>query len=252
MVKNQELLSLDGQHGPAKAITPQDRDVLIDSVLDQWAGPPVAVQPARSWLKAAGYALAVIVATSSVATAAWVYYDRTQTLPSIERKLDTPSPAPPPVRVVLETESPAPSPEEIVPVPSKRRLKPSKPKIKAEDLLKQANRLRRVQDWDRAARAYALVSKKFRGSDSEYVALVSEAEIQLRQLSDLARAKNCYQRASRLKPDGVLDAEILFGLAEVSQLQNNQVDELKFLRLLVQKYEHSPFAELAKERLEKR
>jgi tetratricopeptide (TPR) repeat protein len=142
------------------------------------------------------------------------------------------------------------TPKKVVVAQPKRRPQRARTKFKAEDLLKQANGLRRVQDWNRAARAYAVVGKKFRGSDSEYVALVSEAEIQLRQLSNIERAKKCYERALSLRPAGVLGAEILFGLAEVSGLENNHAEETRFLRRLIEKYEHSPFADLAKDRLE--
>ena len=256
MKRDEELLSLDGNLGPATAISDTDMDALLSSVMSQWDDSTSAPKrQSRVWPKAASYVLALIFASSTAATAAWMYYER----PIAERPKKTPAPV-----VVTQPQSDEPAvedieepavevetttAEQITPdVPTKRRVVRRKPK--AEDLLKQANGLRRVQDWQRAARAYARVSRQFPESDSEYVALVSEAEIRLSQLSEVQRAKECYLKALELRPSGILEAEILFGLSRVYRTMDAVKDERTVLQRLLSDHEHSPFAALAKHRLE--
>jgi tetratricopeptide (TPR) repeat protein len=253
MNENQELSPLDGDLGPALRITAEQEDNMIESVLDQWSGTLPAVQRSWAWLKVAGYVFAAIIATSTASMAAWEYFYRPEPAPSPTRVLvpvaDPPSSPPPVIAPIVQTPKQPEAPA-VVPTPRRKVRSKAKRMTKAEDLLKQANALRRVQDWQRAARAYASVAQKFAGSDSDYVASVSEAEIQLNQLQNLARAKACYRRALKLRPSGVLEAEILFGLASVYREEADLEAEKKTLRVIVQQHGHSPFAALAKERLE--
>jgi len=253
MNENQELSPLDGELGPALRLTAEQENVLIESVLDQWSGTLPADQKSWAWLKVAGYAFAAIIATSTASMAAWQYINRPEPAP-IPKRVVAPV-AEPPSSVsrlevpIVQTPKPVEAPV-VAPLPRRKARSKAKQKTKAEDLLKQANALRRVQDWQRAARAYASVAQKFTGSDSDYVASVSEAEIQLNQLDNPARAKACYRRALKLRPAGVLEAEILFGLASVYRAEEDLEAEKNTLRKIVRQHGHSPFAALAKERLE--
>jgi|GEM_PF-4296604 len=256
MKRDEDLLSLDGDLGPANVISNSDMDALLSSVMTEWdESDSVERIQSRVWPKAASYVLALIFASSSAATAAWMFYER----PTARAPQKTPASvvvaqSQPDETVFEEIEEPAPevevaTPELIKPdVPTKKRAIRRKPK--AEDLLKQANGLRRVQDWQRAARAYARVSRQFPESDSEYVALVSEAEIRLSQLGEVQRAKACYSKALELRPSGILEAEILFGLSRVYRTMDAVNDERTVLQRLLSDHEHSPFAALAKHRLE--
>ncbi len=258
MKRDEDLLSLDGDLGPASAISNSDMDALLSSVMTKWdESDSVERIQSRVWPKAASYVLALIFASSTAATAAWMFYERPSPKPSKKQPTNA---------VVIqpshedgskaEVEKQPVEPETIKPdtVPSEietpRKRRATKRKPKAEDLLKQANRLRRIQDWQRAARAYARVSRQFPNSDSEYVALVSEAEIRLSQLSEVTRAKTCYLKALTLRPSGILEAEILFGLSRVYRTMNNSKEERAILQRLLSNHEHSPFAALAKHRLE--
>jgi tetratricopeptide (TPR) repeat protein len=252
-----EFFGLDAESGPAKIISDAQGAQLISNALDQWSLESRPQRSSQAWLKAAAYAFALIMGTSSGSIAAWMYFS-----PPVGPE-STPKQALAPIKVaptiievkptiedIKETQAPA-EVLEAAPKPSvkPRRVYKSK-KVRAEDFLKQANALRRGQDWQRAARAYALVAQKFEGSDSEYVALVSEAEIQFEQLQDFPRALFCYRQALALRPNGVLEAEILYGLSRVYEVSGESEKEKQILEKLSRDHPHSPFASLARSRLE--
>jgi len=255
MSEHHDFFALDSEVGPARLLEPKQSAQLISNVLDQWTAEVPMANSNRQWPKAAVYALAMLIGTSSASVAAWVYFSPPETTEVTS--------APAPIKEIAPVliEAPAPQQEEVEPpteieTPAsetaikRRRVYKSK-KSRAADLLKQANALRGGQDWQRAARAYALVAQKFKGSDSEYVALVSEAEIQFEQLENFERAKFCYRRALVLRANGVLEAEILFGLSRVHQTEGELEKEKQVLETIMSKHAHSPFASPAKMRLDK-
>jgi TolA-binding protein len=117
----------------------------------------------------------------------------------------------------------------------------------SQDLLKEANALRRQGDLTGAKRLYLQVVKEQQGSMAAYVAQVAVAELELKQ--DPSTALRNYLAAQAQSPTGSLELEILQGIAQSYRALGNPQEEHKILAQIRDRYPNSIAARNAGERL---
>jgi hypothetical protein len=148
-------------------------------------------------------------------------------------------------RVVEPVEPPAP------PSPAVARTK-RRPALEApagrgpEDLLREANELRRARRWADAERAYREVSRSFPRSRAAQIAELSAAGLRLDQLGDPEGALALYERVG----GGALEAQSLFGRARAYRRLGRTADERRALETIVARHAGTPLADAARRRLE--
>lgn len=228
-------LPLDDRPGPARRIDDAAKHAMITAALDEVV--PDKKPNKRLILVAAA---ALVVASTSVASAAFVYEKWIAPEPELveptpRRVVEAPEPA--------EEEAPDWEPELLE---AKRKAPARRP---IGELLRQANDLRAAKRYRSAEKKYMQVVKRAPRSDEAYVARVAAASLRAERLGDPKRAIRLFERARKARPNGELDAEILFGLADAYRRTKNEDRERTTLERLVKRHPRSLQATQARVRL---
>ncbi|MEQ9495935.1 MAG: tetratricopeptide repeat protein [Deltaproteobacteria bacterium] len=120
----------------------------------------------------------------------------------------------------------------------------------ADTLLQRANALRAERRYGEAERTYLAVVDAAPRSDAAYVALVAAAGLRAERLGAPSGAVKLYRRAARLRPNGSLDAEVLYGIADAHRRRGDDDAERDALDALLKKHADSIYAGRARERRE--
>ena len=115
------------------------------------------------------------------------------------------------------------------------------------ELLRYARKARQDERWNDAAAAYRTLIKEYPGTANSRTALVSLADIELKQLHNPQAALTHYN--TYLAAPGTLEREALYGKAKAFRLTNNVSNEIKTLTKLVNKYPAGPISQAASKRL---
>ena len=116
-----------------------------------------------------------------------------------------------------------------------------------EDLLLDANRLRRQGEWQKSEAKYLEVTRLQPGTLSAYVAMASVGSLRLTRNPN--SALRIYQRARLQRPTGPLDAEIRWGIASAHRALGNSSAERRELEALLRAHPSAATAERARSRL---
>ena len=273
-------LRLDAQLGPARPLPGEDAERMVQAALDEMAPARRPIRGAR-W----GWALAAAIALFVLAPAAIAGF-QTYILPALPSWRSAPPkpkrPAartPPPETVIMvepepvteppltepraaePSTPPAPRPAKATPR-RRRRVQPPAPRSAPwprptrplavegpDELLARANRLRAARAYDEATLAYAEVRKRFPGSGPAYVAAVAEGQLWLRPNGDPRKAITAFEAAAGIRPNGPLDAEILFGRGSALWALNRRRSARRVWRKLIDRYPSSAPARRADTRL---
>ncbi|MEQ8275927.1 MAG: tetratricopeptide repeat protein [Deltaproteobacteria bacterium] len=117
-------------------------------------------------------------------------------------------------------------------------------------LLQRANALRAERRYGEAERTYLAVVDAAPRSDAAYVALVAAAGLRAERLGAPSGAVTLYRRAARLRPNGSLDAEVLYGIADAHRRRGDDDAERDALDALLKKHADSIYAARARLRRE--
>jgi tetratricopeptide (TPR) repeat protein len=225
-------LRLDEGAGPAPYLSPSARDALVKNVLAQ-AYPP---RKRASWV-AAAIAVACIGGGSASAAVLW-YAQHKQ--PAVV----APRPAP-----VVEAAR-APVPPTVEPAVLEPTVVVPRPPVRAaEDWLREGNRLRAARRWKQADEAYGAAAQKAVNDDAAYVAFVASAGVRLEHLSDARGALARYRAALKASPQGALDEEIRFGIADAYRALGDSAREREALQAFLRDHPQSPLVEQVRARL---
>jgi tetratricopeptide (TPR) repeat protein len=124
------------------------------------------------------------------------------------------------------------------------------PAGEAQDLLAEANRLRRERRWADAERAYVSAMSASPGSDAAYAATMGAAGLRLDRLGRAAEALPLFEAALRNRPRGALAEDAAWGVAECVRALGNRDREIEALRLFLERWPQSLMAERARARLQ--
>jgi tetratricopeptide (TPR) repeat protein len=232
------LEPLRNQAGPARPISAQDAEFLIQLTLDRaegFAPPPVVRVPRvrRSW-RAISLA---ILAIGSVAAAG--------------TKIVTSHLEIGPVRIIEHAPKRQAASRPVIEELTKREVPRAAEKARSgRDLLVEANQLRHRKQWSRAERQYATIVKTFPGSDEAYAASIAAAELRLEHLDDAEGALELYQDAWRTHRDGPLAEEALYGLAGAYRALGRWRAEQRTLGTFQRKFPQSTMHEQVDQRLD--
>jgi tetratricopeptide (TPR) repeat protein len=245
-----ERLRLDERPGPARRISRDQAQSLIDDALSTWEGERMV--PDRRGVSlwqtlsiAAGLLLAVVGGASA---ARWLYERAPEPAPAqVERARAAKQPrtvlpavrVEPEAAVVVEVEAPEPR------APKSRAAERSEP----DDLLQKANQLRAEGRFQAAAETYAHVYERYPRSLSAYAAQVAAASLELEHLGRPLRAQKLFESALHAHPTGALDLEARQGLALSLRDLGKRHEEVRALRALIAAHEASPAARRAEARL---
>jgi hypothetical protein len=155
-------------------------------------------------------------------------------------------PAPPPVRRAhrqraRDVADAQPAPGAAIPVP---------PDLPPEDLLSLASERRLRREWLAADAFYAAVVSRFPGTDAAVVAQVASASLHLRGLGDAAGAVAAYRRALAARPQGPLAEDARWGIAEALRALGDTRGEAEALREFLDRHPRSALAPAVRRRLE--
>lgn len=230
-------LDLDDRPGPALPLSNEAEERLISAALGEAMAP--AKRDRRRWLPIAAAVVGLFLAPG--AFAAWML---------LRPKPEPVRPAPK-VEAPVVTKTPAAPPPAVEPPPLPRRRKPKRRRTeRPEDLLAEANGLRRHAKWRRAERTYVEVARRFPKSGSAYVALVAASSLRLEHLGDPKGALELLARAERTDGGGPLDAEILWTRSRAHRRLGEAAKERRALERLLSKHPDAPLVEAARARLE--
>ncbi|MBN2529323.1 MAG: FecR domain-containing protein [Deltaproteobacteria bacterium] len=116
------------------------------------------------------------------------------------------------------------------------------------ELLHAARVARRDGDWETAASMYRQLIRDFPGTANSRTALVTLAEIELKQLNAPKAALKHFN--AYLKSPGALEREALYGKAKAYRAMNNGKLEQKTLKQLVASFPSGPISQAADKRLQ--
>jgi TolA-binding protein len=174
--------------------------------------------------------------------------------PSAASPVASPAPPPPPLRP--EAAKPEAAKPEIAPIArpiAPARTPPASPGSitsnpeSAQSLFRRANRLRPV-DWPAAAALYAEVVRRHPASNEAGVSEVALGKWSLAQ----GRSGDALEwfRAHLRRPPSALMAEALFGEASALESLGSHTEARAPWRQLLERYPASPYADVARQRLE--
>ena len=281
--KWEDGLRLDDKLGPARPLSDEGADHMVLTALDELAPPRRRIKAVR-W----GWALAAAAALFIIAPAAVAAF-RTFILPALPawrsnpaappRRASTPPPEvdlpadpepEPPLGVEPDPPLVAPPPpaptSPTKPAPKTRRradrsvrprpvprspIRTPRPTVaaSADELLARAARLRGARAFDEATAAYAEVRRRYPGSGPAYVAAVAEGQLWLRPGGRPTKALAAFEAAAGVRPDGPLDAEILFGRGAALWALDRKRSARRAWRKLIDRYPTSAPARRAAARL---
>jgi tetratricopeptide (TPR) repeat protein len=242
-----ERLRLDERAGPARRISKDQAQSLVEDALSTWEGERMVPdrRGASLWQTlsiAAGLLLAVVGGASA---ARWWYGQAPEPAPAQARaRVARPRTLLPAVSLQAEA-----APE--VEAPEPRATRPSRPLERSEpdDLLQKANHLRAEGRFQAAAETYAQVYDRYPRSLSAYAAQVAAASLELEHLGRPLRAQKLFESALHAYPAGALDLEARQGLALSLRDLGKHQEELRALHALIAGHASSPAARRAEARL---
>ena len=241
---NLDDLVLDAKPGPAKPIDDDASQRLVLSALDE----VIPVQSSRGrWMI---WAAAALVLVGSSASAAWMMGALE---PAPSPKVPKRSPARPVIEPVVDddpVDEPVVQKETPRPRKTKKKTRQSPVLLSADELLQRANRLRAERKYRAAASTYQRVVERAPTSDAAYVALVAAAGIYAEQLGQQKTALRLYQKSINLRPNGSLDADALFGMAEAHRKLGAEDAERKAIDTLLDEHPNSLYAPRVRARKE--
>ncbi|MFT3925594.1 MAG: hypothetical protein QM778_23845 [Myxococcales bacterium] len=277
-------LELDGSEGPALPISARRTDDLLEAALKQGfdvaeagtlpavvsgVAPVVMLEPtpaaavargrsrrAQLGLQAAAALLLglVVAGSASAALRWWEPREPATSSPTQAAKKGTSvrsARAPSPVS--LETTVVAP---EVADTKDEDALErsPAKPRVAAsaraaQDWLDQGNRLRAQAKWREAYQAYAQIWQRAPESSAAYVARIAAANLRLEHFADPRGALGLLRAAIKQSPNGVLDEEARYGVAEAQRKLGDARAEQRALEELLAKHPQSAESARARARL---
>ena len=117
------------------------------------------------------------------------------------------------------------------------------------DLLLRAQECRRRGDWRCALEAYRMLAEG-KGGSRVASALVAMARIELDRLGRPATALRHFEAYLKLRPNGTLAAEALYGEARALRALGRRAQERRTLEAFLARYPTSPLADRVRQRLE--
>ncbi len=120
----------------------------------------------------------------------------------------------------------------------------------AEELLREARRLRGQRDWKGAARSYRRLLEKFPGGPAAEAAAINLAHLRLRHLGRPAEALNGYRRYLARRPRGPLAEEARRGMASSYRALGETELERRALHQILTVHPGTPAAGWARARLD--
>lgn len=239
----------DGELGPARPLPAEQAERLAQQVMrrQRGLGLRVACQLGSRGFRAAAVMLAVCAAGASFA--AYRFWPRSGSDASARAKpasAESSEHMPPQVGPALPSAAaPSVRPEAA----SKAKPAPSGRDNAPEELLAHANALRAQRRWVAAEHLY----REARGSAAtelqRYVALVASASLSLQHLGKPARALALYRSALALMPNGDLEEEAEFGMAECYRALGDTSAELAVLQQFSVDHPDSWIIESVRQRL---
>jgi hypothetical protein len=246
-----ERMRLDERAGPARRISREQAQALIEDALSTWEGERMV--PDRRGVSiwqtlsiAAGLLLALVGGASA---ARWLYGRAAEPAPAhVEsaRAAKRPRTLLPVVSVESQL---APELEVEAPEPRTPRATRAAERSEPDDLLQKANHLRAEGRFQAAADTYALVYERYPRSLSAYAARVAAASLELEHLGRPLRAERLFESALQAHPAGALDLEARQGLALSLRDLGKRQEEERALHALIAAHGASPAARRAEARL---
>jgi tetratricopeptide (TPR) repeat protein len=193
---------------------------------------------------AAAAALAIALAGSAAAAIAYLLETREVATPPAA------APAEPAPRAPAPAAMPASEPA-AEQAPSTERVAAREPSnVSPGELLERANRLRGHARYAEAERLYTRIARDTRDIDSAYVAMVAAAELRLEHVRRPDDALTLYERALRLRPEGVLAPSVRFGIARSHRALGHHQGEARALAELIAEHPEHVLKARAQARLE--
>ena len=268
-------MRLDDRAGPARRISREQAQTMIDDALDTWQGELPVAPRRRSLLPALAMAATVLLALIGGASAARWYFGKAEREPQVEAprvaqasakhgkdttalpEITVEGALPEPELGDVLARGPArfdqPSPRHSETVLARAALHDkaaaAHEKVEPDDLLQRANRLRAEGRFQSAADTYAQVYERYPRSLSAYAAQVAAASIELEHLGKPDHARKLFESALRSHPKGALDLEARQGLSLSLRDLGRDRDEASSLRALMRDHSESPAARRAEARL---
>ncbi|MCP4601147.1 MAG: hypothetical protein GY847_11585 [Proteobacteria bacterium] len=119
-----------------------------------------------------------------------------------------------------------------------------------QDFLNAARKCRIEKDWNCAVDNYYKVVTGFPGRPEASTALVTIAQIQLRNLNQPQKALNNFRLYRKQKPSGPLASEALYGISKALSKIGNNDEEIRVLEQFLKQHPSNPLAGTARERLD--
>jgi tetratricopeptide (TPR) repeat protein len=244
-----ERMRLDERAGPARRISKDQAQSLIEDALSTWEGERMV--PDRRGVSlwqtlsiAAGLLLAVVGGASA---ARW-WYGQAPEPPSAQVERARTSKRPRTLLPAVSVQAEA-APEVEAPEPRAARASRPLERSEPDDLLQKANHLRAEGRFQAAAETYAQVYDRYPRSLSAYAAQVAAASLELEHLGRPLRAQKLFESALHAYPAGALDLEARQGLALSLRDLGKQQEEVRALHALIAGHASSPAARRAEARL---
>jgi len=249
------LPPLDGRAGPAEPAEPERARAVVHAAIEaasssrRASSRPVTTFRRRvAFALAAAFALLVGAAFAARLTRSLSRAPAPALSETAEPARARASPSSAPVAPAAEP-SLAPPVESAAPTPVAPPATSSQSEPPASDLLRRANDLRIEHRWAEAEATYERVIARAPRTDESYAAEVAAASIRLEHLNDPKRALLLDRRALAEHPNGALDEEALFGVAEAERAIGDARAEAEALRELVAAHPSSLTRPVAERRL---
>ncbi len=256
-------LPLDNGLGPATLLSSQRENDIVENVLNQAFAQPHPQRRHLHWRAAVVFVISfgvmgVAAGYGITKVVTYVIELRRKATPQKVEKTHHPRrskralhPLSYPLEEGLDATAPTPETDgHVVSLKAHRARRTQRGhKVKAQDLLAQANLLRAQRRWLAAERLYRRVVKKYPKSDQAYSAAVAAAYLRLEQLDDPTSALRLLRIAQKDRGHQYLLPEIRYGIAECFKRLGNREAEIGALEIFLRAHPRSPLNKKAAQRL---
>lgn len=249
------FVPLGDEPGPATPLTEAEKNALVQAAVRR-ARPRRSASPSRPrralWQTAAAVTLA-LTALGAAAAAVRTFFSpapAVEIAPRVHAPEVTTTSREPASRESAVPE-PAVAPEATAAVEvggdAERSIAPaassaSRERVRARDLLREANGLRAKGYYARAERVYASVARSATEAGDVEAATIAAAELRLEQLNDPSGALASYRDTLARRPAGILAEEARYGLARCHRALGNADAERAALKAFLARHPNSVLA----------